>query len=77
MKKISKLPEPYKSLAEKRREESEENDKHWHDAVVKEYGCDNLDYAFNWFDTPENDVFWDAVYEAKDESELPEIPEEK
>lgn len=55
---VSKLPEPYKSLAELRRDQSP--------AVTS----DELDLAFSWEEAPEPDQFWPAVYNG----ELPVIP---
>jgi len=59
--KISQLPEPFKSLAIKRREEygfphSENQDVLW---------C-----AFNWKRTPEGAAFWDMVDEKRYKTEV-------
>lgn len=47
---ISKLPEPYKSLAELRREQFGQPDE------------DKLTVAFLWKDTLEGEEFWDEIY---------------
>lgn len=71
MKRISQLPEPYKSLAEKRREEST-------DLKAEKFSDDLLNNAFVWSKTPESKMnfdFWSEVFNAKTEQELPPIPE--
>ena len=62
--KISELPEPYKTLAEKRRREDDEPNTE----------IDDLIAAFEWSHTPEGIDFWDAVDNALSEKELPPIP---
>lgn len=62
MKYISELPKPYKSLAEKRREQQYEK-------------SDRIERAFAWVRTPEDLDFWNNVFRAKTEQELPPIPE--
>lgn len=61
MKYISQLPEPYKSLAEKN--------------MSNDFNPNSLSAAFVWDTSEEGRSFWNAVYEAKDESELPFIPD--
>jgi hypothetical protein len=63
MKTISELPEPYRSLAEKRRDGTS-------DHLISIH-------CFRWEKTPEGHFFWHSVWRAKSESELPPIPEEK
>jgi len=59
---ISELPEPYKSLANSRRDA---------DSVAQE--TDTLAEAFTWSDTPEGGEFWRDVYDAAIADDLPPI----
>lgn len=67
--KISELPEEYKQLALKYREENKKayNDKFSLD-VAK---------AFSWRETYEGEYFWYCVYEAKTIEDLPPLPQKK
>ena len=63
MKLISELPEPYRYLAELRREQKPTYSN-------KE---DELVFAFGWITVLENITFWCEVYDAEDESQLPPL----
>ena len=60
---ISELPEPYKSLANSRR-----------DADFLSQKADRVGDAFIWADTPEKGKFWRAVDAASSAEDLPPIP---
>lgn len=62
---LSELPEPYKSLAEKNRDEQ---------GIPTDYP-DDIAFSFRWKTTKEGWDFWDTVFGAETESELPPIPE--
>ena len=62
--KISELPEPYKTRAEKRRRED----------VVPHMKADVISKAFVWMKTPEGISFWNDVHEVQSVEQLPPIP---
>ena len=62
--KISELPEPYKTLAEKRRREDDDPNMEADDPIS----------AFVWTHTPEGSDFWDDVHGAQSVEQLPPIP---
>lgn len=64
---ISQLPEPYKELALKRQQECA------YDIFLKT--TDNLATAFIWDGTPEGEEWWESVFDAKTEAELPPLPQ--
>jgi hypothetical protein len=61
---ISELPQPYKALAEKRREEEKST-------YFYSKNSDSIIKAFNWSDTTEDNGFWHDCHYAQNESELP------
>ena len=64
---ISELPDKYRKIAEKRREECTK-------PPAKNISTDILTNAFVWSDTPEGD-FWKKVHDAERANDLPTMPE--
>lgn len=69
MKNISELPEPYKSLAEERKANC-------NTFLICKDDSGEMTKSFSWYMSVEGFDFWEQVYFAKTESELPPIPEE-